>query len=143
MKAFVAVYNHAPPNSIVHVVSEHEPLPTCRDVWNLYAAQCLQPDEVTFYDTLAQVPLPVVDRRNRAFLKSIAANVAISSQRWRFDTTHLERLCGSQTPRASLESLSACQAAFVAGSPVLARFFRTHLRTRRAGHARLAKSGGA
>jgi nucleoside-diphosphate-sugar epimerase len=139
-RVFAAVFNHAAPNSIIHVVSEDEPLPTCRDAWNLYADVCLMPDSVTFYDSLEQVPLPLVDRRNRAFLRSIATNVAISSQRWRFETTHLRRLCGREMPRASLESLWACQQAFVADSPVLASFLRTHLRTRRAHSTCLMKS---
>jgi nucleoside-diphosphate-sugar epimerase len=143
MRVFAATFSHAVPSSIINVVSEHETLPTCRDVWNLFAAQCLQPNSVTFYDSLAEVPLAAVDRRNRAFLKSIATNVAISSEPWRFDTTHLRRLSGRcEMPRATVESLSACQRAFVASSPVLARFMRTHLHNR-AANTCLAKSNGA
>jgi nucleoside-diphosphate-sugar epimerase len=127
MRAFTAVFQHAAPSSIVHVVSQEESLPTCRDVWNLYSDQCLRPDTVTFYDSLEQVSLSRVDRRNRAFLKAIATNVAISSLRWRFDTTQLRGLIGGrcETPKTTLESLSACQRAFVASSPVLARFSQT------------------
>jgi hypothetical protein len=101
-------------------------------VWNLYADECLRPDSVTFYDALEQVPLSRVDRRNRAFLKAIAANVAISSHRWRFDTTELERLKqhGCEFPRATLQSLSVCQRVFVAGSSALARFSQNHLACR-------------
>lgn len=42
-RAFAAALPHAAPNSIIHVVSEDAPLPTCRDVWNLYADECLRP----------------------------------------------------------------------------------------------------
>lgn len=128
MRAFVAVFKHAPSDSIVNVVSEEEVLPSCRDVWNLYAAQCLAPDSVTFYDTLQDVPLARIDPRNRAFLKSVSANVEINSLRWRFDTTHLRRFCelGYEIPRATLESLSVCQRSFVASSSALTHFMHNH-----------------
>lgn len=124
MSAFAAVFTGTGPNSIVNLVSQESFLPTCRDVWNLYADQCLRPEKVTFYDSLGHVPLPLVDRRNQAFLKAIATNVAISSQHWQFETANLRRLCGRELPTARLQSLSVCQEAFVAGSPVLARFRR-------------------
>jgi nucleoside-diphosphate-sugar epimerase len=145
MKAFVALFLHAPPNSIVHVVSEDESLPTSRDVWNLYAEECLKPDSVTFYDTLQQVPLARVELRNRAFLKAVATNVAISSQRWRFDTTQLQRLQGRgcEMPRATLESLSACQRAYIARSPVLARVLHARHSRRPNHHAHLARPNRA
>lgn len=128
MRMFVAVFQHAPHDSIINVVSEDEVLPSCRDVWNLFSAQCLGPDAVTFYDTLQDVPLSQIDVRNRAFLKSISVNVAINSQRWRFDTSHLKRFrgLGYQTPRATLESLSTCQRRFVASSNALLLFRRNH-----------------
>jgi nucleoside-diphosphate-sugar epimerase len=133
MSLFAAAFNHAAPNSIVHAVSADDSLPTCRDVWNIFAERCLMPDSVTFYDRLEQVPLPKVDRRNQAFIKAVATNVAISSQHWRFDTTNLRRLRqhGCDIPRASLASLLTCQQAYVARSTVLERFQRTHLTSRR------------
>lgn len=128
MMACMAAFHHAPQDSIINVVSEDELLPTCRDVWNLYAAQCLAPDAVTFYDSMQEVPLSQIDPRNRAFLKAVSANVAITSQYWRFETTHLRRFSdmGYATPRATLESLSACQRSFVAGSSALTHFMRAH-----------------
>ena len=121
--AFAAALRHAVPNSIIHLVSEDAPLPTCRDVWNFFAAERLKPDSVTFYDTLEQVPLSSLDRGNRAFLKAIATNVAISAHRWQFETTQLARLRnqGCEFPRATLQSLAACQRAFLAGSALLAQ----------------------
>lgn len=140
MNVFAAAFRHALPNSIVHAVSAEDSLPTCRDVWHLFAQQCLLPDSVTFYDCLEQVPLPKVDRRNRAFLQAVATNVEISAQHWRFDTTNLERLRehGCDVPRASLASLWACQQAYVARSAALERFRRTHLASRNARAARHA-----
>lgn len=128
MSVFVAVFHHAPKDSIINLVSEDDLLPSCRDVWNLYAAQCLGPDSVTVYDALEEVPLSQIDPRNRAFLKSISANIEISSLRWRFDTTQLQRLRGMrcETPKATLDSLSSCQRCFVANSNALQRFMRNH-----------------
>jgi nucleoside-diphosphate-sugar epimerase len=144
MKVFVAVFNHAPSDSIINVVSEDEVLPSCRDVWNLYSAQCLAPDSVTFYDSMQEVPLSQIDPRNRAFLKAISANVVINSLRWRFDTTHLQRFCGMgyETPRATLESLSACQRRFVANSSALTHFMRNHSSRFSAPTACLSQPGG-
>jgi nucleoside-diphosphate-sugar epimerase len=129
MRVFCACFHHAAQDSIVNVVSQNESLPTCRDIWNLFAAQCLMPEAVSFYDSIDQVQLARIDRRNRAFLKSIATNVAISSSRWRFETPHLRRFAGlgCESPRATLESLLTCQRAFVAKSHVLEKFRRTHL----------------
>ena len=135
-------FNHAAQDSIINVVSQNESLPTCRDIWNLFAAQCLMPDTVTFYDSIEQVQLPRIDRRNRAFLKSIATNVAISSLRWRFDTPHLHRFAGLgyESPRRRWRSLLTCQGAFVAKSHVLEKFRRTHLGHLRPDAARLDKA---
>jgi nucleoside-diphosphate-sugar epimerase len=144
MRVFCACFDHARADSIINVVSENDSLPTCRDIWNLFAAQCLMPEAVTFYDSIEQVELSRIDRRNRAFLKSISTNVAITSLRWRFETPHLHRFAklGYERPQATLESLLTCQGAFVATSRVLEKFRRTHLSRHRPEAPRLLNPVG-
>ena len=117
--AFVAACRHLPLNSIVHLTSRLESLPTARALTQQFCEKVARPHELFFYNRLADVRSDIVDRRIRMLLEFTAVNSEISTHAWRFENTALRTLrsIGLQFVDATLETVLTCQNGFVKRSP--------------------------
>jgi nucleoside-diphosphate-sugar epimerase len=115
--SFLAAYRQLPNDSIVHLVSRHETLPTVRDVCHLWNLSFSRPQAVYYYDGLEQVPAGL-ERRTNTWLEFTAVNAEISAHPWRFETAALDRLRenGLDMRDATIESIAVCQERFIAQS---------------------------
>ncbi len=126
--AFISVFRHEPNGSVVHIAGREETLPTVRDLWDLWVSEVVRPEEVHYYDRLEAVPLPDLDGDQRLFVQFAAANIAISTHPWRFQTRRIDalRLEGLEFRDATVGSVRICQQRFVADSPRIQQFLAEH-----------------
>ncbi len=119
--AFIASCRYLPLNSIVNLTSRLDGLPTARGLALQFFEHVSRPQQIYFYNRLADVRSEIVDRRLRMMLEFTAVNSEISSHAWRFDNTGLRTLLarGLQFADATLETVLTCQNRFVEGSPRL------------------------
>jgi nucleoside-diphosphate-sugar epimerase len=117
--AFVAACRHLPRNSIVNLTSKLDHLPTARALTQQFCENVARPQQIFFYNKLADVRADIVDRRMRMLLEFTAVNSEISSHAWRFENSALRSLrsLGLQFVDATLETVLTCQDRFVANSP--------------------------
>jgi nucleoside-diphosphate-sugar epimerase len=117
--AFVAACRHLPLNTIVNLTSRLEGLPTARGLSQQFCERVARPQQVFFYNKLADVRADIVDRRMRMLLDFTAVNSEISSHAWRFENSALRTLrsLGLQFVDATLETVLTCQDRFVDRSP--------------------------
>lgn len=85
--AFLAARHQLPKDSIVHLVSRPDTLPTVREVTQLWNETCAKPRQVYYYDDFDQVPTEGLDRRIRTFLEFASVNLDIATHAWQFETT--------------------------------------------------------
>jgi nucleoside-diphosphate-sugar epimerase len=125
--AFVQIHRSTPPDSFVHLVSDHDRSPTMRELCALWA-DVYAPAEIHCYATIDDVPLRSIPTRQRRFLELAAKNLEISTQPWRFETRHMDRLraAGLHFADATLESIARCQRRYVEGSPRIQEHVMRH-----------------
>lgn len=126
--AFLALYREGPSNSIVHVAGREETLPTVRDLWDLWLHNWARPQEIYYYDNLEDVPLDDLDQDERLLVEFAAANIEISTHRWRFETRSLDGLRhnGLAFDDATVKSVELCQRRFMADSERIQEFLAQH-----------------
>ncbi len=117
--AFVAACRHLPVNSIVNLVSRPDGLPTARGIAQQFCDKIARPQQLFFYNRLADVRADITDRRMRMLLEFTAVNSEISAHAWRFESTALRTLrsLGLQFADTTLDTVLTCQNRFVEKSP--------------------------
>lgn len=117
--AFIAACRHLPLNSIVNLTSRLDGLPTARGLSQQFCERVARPQQIYFYNKLADVRADISDRRMRMMLDFTAVNSEISTHAWRFENTALRTLrsLGLQFADATLDTVQVCQDHFVAKSP--------------------------
>jgi nucleoside-diphosphate-sugar epimerase len=108
---FLAAYKQLPDNSIMHLVSREETLPTVRQTWGAFVARYLPECDTRYYDDPSEVATKQCHGNVRQFLTAVQTNAEISSHRWRFESTALDRLrlSGLAFRDASLPTVTMCQ----------------------------------
>jgi nucleoside-diphosphate-sugar epimerase len=114
---FIAACKDLPDNSVVHLTSCHETLPTVAEVvkqwssiWNV--------KEVHLYKDASEIPATGIDRRNKMWLDFTAVNNDIAAHHWQFQTASLDKLrkTGLKFKDVTLDTVRVCQDHFVAHS---------------------------
>lgn len=126
LTSFLAAYEKLPPNSICNIVSEHSALPTNHELWDMWLEKVFRPDVTHNYETLEEVPIREIPKRQRAFISLASVNIEISNFNWNFETTNLDVLSreGLEKPRATLESVGLCQRTFIQNSAKVQEFLK-------------------
>jgi nucleoside-diphosphate-sugar epimerase len=119
--AFLAAFRMLPDNSILNLVSEHDNLPTLRQLWELWVSECLRPRLVYYYLKMSDIPVREINTRQRALLGLASVNLEIASHPWHFETTNLQwlRERGLELPETTLETVAICQRRFVEESATI------------------------
>jgi nucleoside-diphosphate-sugar epimerase len=122
--SFMAVWRKIANDSIVHLVSRPETLPTVRGLTQLWNEMCTRPREVHYYDRADEIPTQGLDRRIRTFLEFTSVNSEIASHPWQFETTALDQLRteGLEFHDATIETVRICQMRFMAQSKRIQTF---------------------
>jgi nucleoside-diphosphate-sugar epimerase len=125
---FLAAYRALQPPAIFHLVSRPETLPTVRDLWDLWLFTCARPQEIHYYDRLADAPMENMSRQQQFLLEFGSVNIDIGTRPWRFETPTLDRMRGNglQFDDATVETLRVCQARFMADSPKVRAFMEKY-----------------
>ncbi len=125
---FMAAYRSLPPNSVVHLVSRPESLPTVRDVWDLWLMTCSRPREAFYFDRLEDVPMEKLSRQQQLWVELTAVNLDISCRPWSFAADTLDQLrnAGLDFADVTLETIEVCQHRFIADSPRVRAFMENH-----------------
>jgi len=129
---FLGAFYATEPSSIVHLVSRDQV--TTRDYWQLWMDLCGKPEQVVYHDTLEALDRSALDEGQRLLIDFAEANIEISTHRWQFETTALDRMRAMGLPfvDASRQTLTACLERFLSASPKSLAFM-----------ARLAARGAA
>ncbi len=117
--AVIAACRYLPLNSIANLTSRFDALPTARALTQQFCERVARPNQIVFYNKLADVRAEIVDRRMRMLLEFTSVNSEISAHLWRFENRALRKLrtLGLQFADATLETVLTCQSRFVADSP--------------------------
>jgi hypothetical protein len=94
----------------------------------MWYRECMAPERIVYYDSLADVPLLSINRRQRAFLGMASTNITIASHLWAFENSTAEKLRqqGMEWTDTSLDSLATCQRRFVRSSEKISAFLAEH-----------------
>jgi hypothetical protein len=124
---FLGIYRHVSPNAIIHLVADDAKSPTMRELCWLWATVYC-PVEIHCYARVDDVPLRAIPVRQRRFLELAAKNLEISTQAWKFETRHLDKLRAAGIPfaDATLETVARCQSRYIAGSAKIQEYMRLH-----------------
>ncbi len=116
--AFLSAYRFMPDNSIVHVVSSENGLPTVRQMWDAIIGTYLPDREYEYYDRYCDIPLDKCEGAMRQFLQAVRTNAEISAHRWTFESKSMPflREMGLGLSRTSVGSVRRCLDCFFAGS---------------------------
>ena len=122
--SFMAAYDQLSDNSIIHLTSKHDSLPTVREVNELWNRMCTRSREIHYYDRLSDIPKNGLDRRTKMWLEFTAVNSEIAKHPWQFDNTMLNRLRanGLVFKDATIDTVRICQQRFFNQSPRLQAF---------------------
>ena len=114
---FMAACQQLPDNSIVHLTSRHDTLPTVAEVVKQWSA-LWNVSEVHLYENISEVPATGIDRRNKMWLDFTAVNNDIAAHPWQFQTAALDQLrsAGLKFKDVTLDTVRVCQDHFVAQS---------------------------
>ena len=123
-EGFWSALCNSPDDTILHLVSREESLPTVRQLWDLWIDRCSRPQEVHYFDRVEEVPRDRIDRRIRAWVEFTAVNVDIASHRWHFDSSGLDNLrqLGLSFRDATIESVEVCLDEFMQGSKRIQKY---------------------
>ena len=121
---FVAAHRELPGNSIIHLTSKHETLPTVREVTELWYKAVTRFTTVHYYDRLSEVPVDELDRRMKMWLEFTGVNNDIAAYPWQFKTDALDKLRanGLEFNDATLDTVRICQNRFIAHSDRIQTF---------------------
>ena len=138
LSGFFAAYRSLPANSVFHLVSRDETLPTVRDLWDLWLHHVARPRQLYYFQRLADVPLEKLCRNQQMWVELTGVNLDISSRSWQFECGHLDRLRrhGLAFTDVTRDTIPVCQDRFIADSPRM-RNFMEKFRTERAVHPRI------
>ncbi|MFL5343069.1 MAG: SDR family oxidoreductase [Gemmataceae bacterium] len=141
---FLAAYRALPANSVFHLVSRDETLPTVRDLWDLWLHHVARPRQIHYFQRLADVPLEKLSRNQRVWVELTGVNLDISSRPWRFESGHLDRLRrqGLHFTDVTTHTISVCQDRFISDSPRV-RGFMEKYRAERAAPPRVVECDAA
>ncbi len=116
--AFLAAYHQVPDDSILHIVSEQETLPTVQETMSLWSQLSCPASTHNYYEHMSDVPTEGIDRRIKMWLEFTSVNSDIAAHSWQFETAHLDRLRknGLNFADANLDTIRICQEHFVAKS---------------------------
>lgn len=119
-----AAMDELPTGSIFHLTSRGSP--TVRQVADLFFTRWLRPHQLTYHQSLSDVPLGDLSSTQRAFLRLAATNIEIASRTWDFETDTLDGLFpdSSEFADATVDSVERCQDAYFANSNRLADYSR-------------------
>lgn len=108
---FLAAYEQLPDNSIIHLVSREETLPTVRQAWSAFVERYLTECDARYCDDSSEVSPEQCHGHVKRFLKAVRTNMDISGHRWHFESTALDRLRlgGLAFRDASLRTVTMCQ----------------------------------
>ena len=122
--SFMAAYRYLPDNSIIHLTSKYETLPTALEIALLWAQTCTPSSEVRCYDRFSDVTLDEIDRRMKVWLEFTAVNNDIAAYPWQFQTTALDtlRANGLKFQDATIDTIRICQDRFIAQSERIQTF---------------------
>lgn len=125
---FIAAYRELPDNSIFHLVSQSDTLPTVRDLWDLWLTTCSRPREAFYFDRLENVPMDKLSRQQQMWVELTAVNLDISCRSWNFETPTLDRLRngGLNFTDATFGTIAICQNRFIADSPRVRQFMEAY-----------------
>jgi nucleoside-diphosphate-sugar epimerase len=134
--------------SIVHLVSHGATCPVIRDLWDLWVDHIFRPQRRFYYDSMADLPVGTMPRRQRALMALASVNLEIAAHDWRFEERGLEALrLGAEFQHATLASVTRCHNLFVASSAKVQQFLtkgpRLPLRERTEGAAAAAPGAGS
>ncbi len=115
---FLSACQQLPNDSIVHLTSRDESLPTVREMIQLWCEMLTYVRQVHYYKHVKEVPSGGLDRRTRMWLEFTAVNNDIAAHPWKFQTVALDKLrtSGLKFVDASLDTIGICQKYFVAQS---------------------------
>ena len=141
---FLAAFRSLPDNSVFHLVSRDESLPTVRDLWDLWLHQVARPRQLYYFQRLADVPLEKLCRNQQIWVEMTGVNLDISSRSWQFESQHLDRLRrhGLNFTDVTIDSMQICQERFIAESPRV-RGFIDKYRSERAVHPKVIECDAA
>lgn len=124
---FWAGYRELPDDSIFHLVSRQETLPTVRDLWDSWLTTCSRPREAYYFDRLEDVPMQNLSRQQQLWVELTAVNLDISCRPWNFETATLDafRRDGLEFADVTLDTIMVCQDRFIAESPRVRQFMET------------------
>lgn len=125
---FYAGYCDLPDDSVFHLVSRLETLPTVRDVWDLWLTACSRPREAYYFDRLEDVPMEKLSRQQQMWVELTAVNLDISCRPWNFETPTLDhmRRGGLEFADVTLETIATCQDRFIFDSPRVREFMEKY-----------------
>lgn len=131
---FIEALRALPDNSIIHLVSRNEVLPTVRELWQTMITDMYRPRVMHCYHRLADVPMERLNRRQQMWVELTGVNLEISSRDWLFARDTLDRLCvaGLQFADVTPESIAVCQNRFVAESMRMQEYMRRYAKERSA-----------
>jgi len=114
---FIAACKQLPDNSIVHLTSRHETLPTFVELVQQWSA-IWDVKEVHCYKDASEIPATGIDRRTKMWLDFTAVNTDIAAHPWQFQTAGLDqlRLAGLKFRDVTLDTVRICQDHFIAHS---------------------------
>jgi hypothetical protein len=119
---FIGALRHVADNSIMHLVSGQQRLPTMRDMVDILLSDSTYFREVSdlfIYDSLADVPMKQLTKRMRTWVEFAAVNTEIATHTWDFQMPILAALRERgvvKTQDADRESLRACLGGWVVNS---------------------------
>ncbi len=124
---FIAACKELPDNSIVHLTSCHETLPTVAEVVQQWSA-VWDVKEVHLYKDASEIPVSGIDRRNKMWLDFTAVNNDIAAHPWQFQTAGLDKLrsAGLKFRDVTLDTVRVCQDHFVAHSQRAQAFLKNN-----------------
>ena len=116
-----------PDNSILHLTSRHETLPTVAEVVQQWSA-IWGVNEVHLYKDASEIPATGIDRRNKMWLDFTSVNNDIAAHPWQFQTASLDKLrsAGLKFRDVTLDTVRVCQDDFVARSQRAQAFLKSN-----------------
>jgi nucleoside-diphosphate-sugar epimerase len=123
-RAFLAARARLPAGAIVNVVSDRATCPLMRELWDLWIDDVFQPQRRYYYDSVDDLPVRAMPRRQRALMALASVNLEIATHPWQFDMEAMSRLALDATafPHATLASVRRCHDRFVSCSTKVQRF---------------------
>lgn len=127
-EGFYAAFRTLPVGTILHLVSRYGTAPTTREFWHFWVEACGRPEEVFYYDQLADVDRRSLDERQQLLVDFAEGNIEIASHDWQFETGTLDALrrSGLRYPDATRASSLVAFTRFLAKDVHARAFLAAH-----------------